>query len=425
MRQRCSVGICSALVTLGLTAALAGCGPKAPSATSTATGVPVSPPSESPSATFTPQPSAQTASCPSGSSPLTPTASAAPPSSPSTGSSAPLIVTVRYVGPAVDPSSAVVLTLVTENGTVAGSVDNPGGIDGDAYALGANHVYFIDGTSVKALGRDGEVTTVGEVPQPPATVTASSRETLTALTISPDESTFMFGIPLQVAGDNGARGDHSQLWTEPVGCSAASAAEVYDYVGGSTDDTLMPFAWTAGRVWVSALNTTGLGGAGPFIDYSAFNPMLFEPSSHTMSSLPSSCILQSAGAVNAAGSYVCQGATNPAALEVVTSSATTSVTASTPDATQFGAYRVSDDGRFLAYGTYVGEFGNGHYVTTILELSTGATVATLQGYTPSTWLQDDRLIVSPAYHGGAPYLLSSTFTGPTRLSADQPVGALP
>jgi hypothetical protein len=336
-----------------------------------------------------------------------------------------LIVTVRQVGPAVDPSSAVLLTLIDENGTVVGSVEDPGGIDGDAYALGANHVYFIDGMTVKALGRDGAVTTVGEVPQPPATVTASSRETLTALAVSPDESTFIFGIPLQVAGDNGARGDYSQLWTEPVGCSAASAAKVYDYDSGSGDNTLMPFAWTAGRVWVSALNTTGLGGAGPFIDYSAFNPMLFDPSSHTMSSLPSSCILYSAGAVNAAGSYVCQGATNPAALEVVTSSGTTSVTARTPDATQFGAYRISDDGRFLAYGAYVGEFGNGHYVTTVIELSSGATVATLQGYTPSTWLEDDRLIVSPAYHGGGAYLLSATFAGPTRLSTDQPTGALP
>ena len=66
-------------------------------------------------------------------------------------------------------------------------------------------------------------------------------------------------------------------------------------------------------------------------------------------------------------------------------------------------------------------FGSGHYVATIVNLANGAPVATLAGYTPMQWLDDDRLVVSPLYLVPSTYLLSPSFTAPVeavRGSAD-------
>jgi hypothetical protein len=101
------------------------------------------------------------------------------------------------------------------------------------------------------------------------------------------------------------------------------------------------------------------------------------------------------------------------------------VTMQPASATGFGAFRVSNDGRYLAYGAYIGDFGSGHYVTTVVDLSSSAIAATVQGYTPKGWLSDDRLVVSPSYVGAGSYLLSPTFTNPVKIAPDQPVDALP
>src|ERR1700722_1341642 len=61
--------------------------------------------------------------------------------------------------------AAVQLSLVGENGSIAATVEDPGGVDGHAYYVGSDDVYFLDGTTVKAFGRNGTVSTVGQVPQ--------------------------------------------------------------------------------------------------------------------------------------------------------------------------------------------------------------------------------------------------------------------
>jgi hypothetical protein len=72
-------------------------------------------------------------------------------------------------------------------------------------------------------------------------VSVTDADVYTAMAVSPDESTFVFGLPIAIAGDNGATSDHSQLWTEPVGGTAASATMVYDDT--STDGSgVLPFA---------------------------------------------------------------------------------------------------------------------------------------------------------------------------------------
>src|ERR1039458_2871090 len=84
---------------------------------------------------------------------LAPTATPVPTPSPTPAPPPPLVVTALRTG------NAVQLTLVGEDGSVAATVDDPGGANGDSYFVGSDHVYFIDGTTVKAIGTDRPVPT--------------------------------------------------------------------------------------------------------------------------------------------------------------------------------------------------------------------------------------------------------------------------
>jgi hypothetical protein len=380
------------LVAVALVAVVAGCGVTTQPSTAASTPSPTPIPSPVP----------------------TPSPTAAPP--------APLVVTFRNTGPAGSPWTAVQVSLVGEDGTVTGTFNDPGGAHGDGYTVGSNHVYFIDGTTVKAMGRDGTTTDAGQIPQVRTTVTADNEASFTALAVSPDESTLVFGVPLAIAGENGATSDRSQLWTEPVGGTAASATLVYDYkaAGG----VLLPFAWSASTIWVSDIPTSGLGGAGPFLDYSGFNASTFDPASHVLSAIHGGCYISDARAIDRSSSnYVCASPNSPI-LHVSLPSGTRTVSMQPAGATGFGAFRISDDARYLAYGAYIGNFGSGRYVATVVDLSSGAIAATVQGYTPKAWLSDDRLVVSMSYVGAGSYLLSPTFTDPVKIAPDQPVDAL-
>jgi hypothetical protein len=352
-----------------------------------------------------------------------PTASSAPTSSPTPAPPAPLVVTFRDAGPSGAPWTAVQLSLVGEDGAVEATYLDVGGPYGDSYAVGSDYVYFIDGTMVKALARDGTVTEVGYVPQVSTTVTADDLQGYTSLAVSPDESTFVFGIPLAMLGDNGATSDHSQLWTEPVGSTTAAATMVYD--DRSTDQSVvMPVGWTSAGVLVSNRPTEGLGGAGPFLDYTYIDASTFDPSTDVMTPVHGSCFVANEHPVApSAGVQICQ--TSQTVLTVDTSAGTRTVTMVPASATGFGSLVVSDDGRYLAYGSYIGDYGSGHYMANVVDIDSGATVATVQGYTPMRWLNDDRLVVSPSFADGSTYLLSASFANPVKLSADQPTGALP
>jgi hypothetical protein len=347
---------------------------------------------------------------------LAPSATPVPTPSPTP----PLVVTALGTG------SGVQLTLVGEDGSVAATVDDPGGADGDSYYVGSHHVYYIDGTTVKAIGRDGTVTDAGQVPQVSTTVAASDLQHDTAFAVSPDETTLVFGLPLAITGDNGATTDHSQLWTEPLGGTAASATMVYDDPNNSDNggEVLMPFAWSNTGISVAEM-CKGLGGAGPFLEFTGCAQATFDPTTRALTPL----------IVNTDGEgYLCSVPTAPGSvcvtegslsLTVVRSSGTETVTLQPANATYYGAVRVSGDGRYLAYSAYVGSFGSGYYVTTVVDLSTNATVSTLRNFAPEEWLADDRLVVSENdYQEGATWLLSTGFTSPTKISSAPPVGAL-
>jgi hypothetical protein len=352
-----------------------------------------------------------------GSSPVTGTARSTatpmPTPSPTPAPTPPLVVTALGTG------TALQLTLIGEDGSVAATVDDPGGADGNSYFVGSDHVYFLDGTTVKAMGRDGTITDAGQVPQVSTTVTAFDLQHFTAFAVSPDETTLVFGLPLAIAGDNGATTDHSQLWTEPLGGTAASATMVYDDANNIDNggEVLMPFAWSNTGISVSE-RPKGLGGAGPFLNYFGFNPATFDPTTRALTSLQECSVSTAPGAV-------CVTREGSSSLKVVRSSGTETLTMQPANATSYGAVTASGDGRYLAYGAYVGDFGAGHYVTTVVDLTTNATVSTLRDFAPKVWLTDDRLVVTEDDFGpGATWLLSTGFTIPTKISPNPAVGAL-
>jgi hypothetical protein len=243
--------------------------------------------------------------------------------------------------------------------------------------------------------------------------------------VSPDGSTFIFGIPLAIQGDNGAASDRSQLWTDPVGGTAASATMVYDDTN-SDNEVLLPIAWSSSGVLVSQRSTTGLGGAGPFINDTDFEAAIFDPATRFLTAVQGDCLPVNPQADDApAPTAVCEGVPSSPDLTVDIGSETATVTMQAAGATAFGSVVISNDDRYLAYGAYIGEFGSGHYVATTVNLANGAPVATLVGYTPMPWLDDDRLVVSQMYLVPSTYLLSPSFNAPVKLSGDQPTGALP
>ncbi len=344
-----------------------------------------------------------------------PTATPVPTPSPTPTPLPPLVATAQKTG------SSVQLTLIAEDGTVAATVAVPVGIDGNDYYVGTSHVYFVSGTEVKALARDGSISVAGQIPQLSSTVTAATRQGYTTFAVSPDESTLVFGIPLAVAGDNGATADHSQLWTEPVRGTAASGTLVYNDANDTTNggQVLLPFAWTSAGISVSQ-QPMGLGGAGPFGSFAEFQATTFDLATRTLENS-----LQCT-ATNPSGS-VCVIQASPASssssLKIVQSSGTTTL-AMQPANAEYGAVTVSNDGRYLAYGSYVGSFGEGYYQTHVVDLSTNTAVATVRNYAPAFWLPDGRLIVGQGQYQPGTWLLSPTFTSPLKISSSLPVGAL-
>lgn len=363
--------------------------------------------------TTTPTPTPTVASTP------VPTATRMPTPSPTPAPPPPLVVT------ATATVSGVRLTLVGENGSIAATVDDPLGVDGYAYYVGTDDVYFIDGTTVKAFGRSGTVSVVGQVPQVKTTVTASDVQQYTAFAVSPDQTTLVFGLPVAMTFDNGATNDHSQLWTEPTGGTAEGATRVYDDANNIDNggEVLMPFAWSTTGISVSEW-CKGIGGVGPF-EFTGCAGATFDPTTRVLTQIQ----------VNDNwGGYLCPAKVAPGSvcvsqgdstLNVMRSSGTETIALQPANATNYGPVSVSGDGRYLAYAAYVGEFASGYYVTEVVDLSTKTSVSSVRGFAPEGWLPDDRLVVSDnLYQGGATWLLSSQFTKPIKISPALPVGAL-
>jgi hypothetical protein len=345
----------------------------------------------------------------------TPSPTPVPTPSPTPVPTPPLVVTAGG-----NSATAMQLSLVGENGSVAATVEDPGGVDGHAYYVGTDDIYFLDGTTVKAFGRSGTVSVVGQVPQVKTTVTAADLQGYTTFAVSPDQTTLVFGIPVAMTFDNGATTDHSQLWTEPTGGTAADATMVYDDANNVDNggEVLMPFAWSTTGIAISEM-CKGLGGVGPFLQFTGCAQATFDPTTRALTQLQDLC-----PATVAPGS-VCV-ANGDSGLTVVRSSGTETLPLQPANAADYGPVSVSGDERYLAYGAYMGTFDSGYYVTTVVDLSTKKTVSTVRNFAPEVWLPDDRLVGwdNDYPERGATWLLSPAFTSRTNVSPAPAVGAL-
>ena len=131
--------------------------------------------------------------------------------------------------------------------------------------------------------------------------------------------------------------------------------------------------------------------------------------------------------MDAANNYVCTVQSNSTSLRCPCPPGTKTVTMEPTDATAYGAFPVSNDGRYLAYGVFTGDFGlgTGEYTTTVVDLDSAGHRDDGAGLLTGRWLDDDRLAVATGIPRAAPtYLLSTSFSNPTRISVNLAVGEL-
>jgi hypothetical protein len=337
------------------------------------------------------------AACGAGAAPPSSSAALATPSptaSPSpTHDAGPLIVTRN------DSGAQTVITLSTLAGTPVGTTTTTSPGSGAAEAtivVAGNAVYFLDGASmngaaVRRLDRAGRVTTVGAVPSFPATVAGNTPPV--SFAVSPDETRIVYGglvgVVYSTPGLGNPDGYRTQVWVQPMGQSAAPAFETV------ARGTVLPFAWPASGDLYGAQLPWGIGGAHPYLDYSAFHAATIDLTAHRVVPVsPADCELSDAGAVSTGG-FACQTAYR-GPISVAKASATTRV----PAAHDFvGTFRVGADGSHLAYGWCDGDNGAGQPTScgiTTAELATGSA----QTFIPpdptdrvAAWLPDGRLVI--------------------------------
>jgi hypothetical protein len=142
------------------------------------------------------------------------------------------------------------LHLLTTNGGLIATVhlpptSSPGGpyqqyIWSTGPRLIGDHVYFVDGSQIRAVGPDGRVAVVGTLSTPNIDPQWAFE---VGLAISPDERQIAYGYPVRT---NGTRPFASRMFVESVGGTPHELIEVSD----ETIGFLLPFAWTPQGIWM-------------------------------------------------------------------------------------------------------------------------------------------------------------------------------
>ena len=130
---------------------------------------------------------------------------------------------------------------------------------------------------MKAIGSDGTVSDVGQVPQVKHYVTATISGGTPRLPCPPTRqrsySASPWPSPATTARPPTTHSSGPSLWAAPP----LSATMVYDDANNSDNggEVLMPFGWSNTGISVSEM-PKGLGGVGPFLTYVGFNPATFD-----------------------------------------------------------------------------------------------------------------------------------------------------
>jgi len=324
-----------------------------------------------------------------------------PSPTPSPASAGPLIVT----------SDGSTVSLLTTDGTVVATAPEHRpwqGIESEVI-VGSEAVYLLNGTTIanaaiQRLDPDGTVTTVATLPPIPTRVDGINPDF--SFAVSPDGSQVAIGGLVAVSSTTSQVTFEPSSYTSELWLSTNGSTPVSVFKQTGTAGNLLPFAWTLAQGIYAAEVPWGIGGAGPFLAYSAAGAVTIDTS--TWHTTPvGACELSDAGAVDAlTGNTVCLlGGPSSGLFAVTVSGTTTKVqTAKHP---YVGTFRVSDDGSHFAYGFCDGTFGEGTLTcgVAIVDVATGQAITTNAGPVTSSsqnsssaavdgWLPDGYLLIT-------------------------------
>jgi hypothetical protein len=313
-----------------------------------------------------------------------------PPSSRPLGASTTPSSTPVNSGPLIVTWDGSTVSLLTSAGLViAHAPASPPwpGIESDV-VVGRDAVFFLYGTTIagariQRLDRDGTVTTVAALPPIPAQVDGNKPDF--SFAVSPDESQIAIGGLTAVSQQTNQSTAEPQTYTSELWVSTHESSPVSVLQQTVPDGGLLPFAWTQANGIYAAQVPWGIGGAGPFLDYSAVDPVTIDPSAWEATPV-GACQLSDAGAVNAlTGSTAClRGGTSGGSF-AVTVAGTTRVVA-TGGHPYLGTFRVDDTGTHFAFAFCDGMFGETDVTcgVTIVDLASGESTTLNTGTVTST-----------------------------------------
>ena len=242
---------------------------------------------------------------------------------------------------------------------------------GQFQSMVAASVIVLNGTCLQLMNRGG-VTTLGRLPAPPS---GSGRDVL----VSPDLTQWIYALV------DANQTSHIHLRT-PSGDTV-----IADLPSPDGNASWVPFAWNASGIYL-VRQPTGIGGAGPFIDF-RFEIAKLDRSSGRLGAISPSCV---AYRVFDDGTMVCRSST-AGNIEVRSPSGQSHLIQVTTGST--GTNAAYDRVTFSADGKRVIVARNGvkdpviNYEMAVADLT--ASTATSFGpldYVPDTWLPDGRVI---------------------------------
>ncbi|HWW08654.1 MAG TPA: hypothetical protein VNY76_00265 [Candidatus Acidoferrales bacterium] len=300
-----------------------------------------------------------------------------------------LTATVRSVDGTVE-----VLHVMRLDGTIVASVavpDNPWNVN---LPVVGHHVYFVDGTDVKAVAADGSIHTVTTLLLPDLSTMYGSA---LGLTISPNEGEVAYGYAVGINSSGTTYA--SRVFVAHVGGSPDPLLDV------PADPTgfLLPFAWTNGGLWVSH-TPIGLGGVGPFLNFRGLNPSLVDVNSGVIGPIANGCPAASLPSDRPNGAFVCATSGNQG-LAVSLPDGSSRTLPNPAPSLQLGDLTLSADGAALAVGTAMvnssGDVGWSYQRIWVAATNSGrwSSVAPV-GTLPVIWLDDSTLLVGHTMGGG-------------------------
>ncbi len=323
----------------------------------------------------------------------------------------PVSTAIASASPSASPPSPADIRLVVED--VQGNQVRLARLDASDTARVAgkyegvvnDHVIVLNGLILESLDRGGTVSKLGQV-APSLTVLDTGR-----VMVSPDLSRWIYTLT------------DSKFTTHIHLGTAAGDTEIAALPPPDTETSYTGLVWNASGVYLTE-QPTGLGGAGPFLDY-RFNLAKFDLDSHKVTIVSPKCIVY---AVLDDGTMICRPSFADGRIEVRSPSGqshfiqmTIGGAANTTDAFAYVKVAVSSDNKRVIAGRNGAKDPVINYQMAVADLtaSSAAAFGPLD-YLPDAWLPDGRVIATHvcAYAGWGGGPCSSSLDATYFFTAD-------